>query len=115
MTSSSNNVADSQAKIVADGPTNTGSKHVVQGMVNKANTTKTLVSTFNPFEVLSGEKNHSDDLTNIAAGLRPSSDVNEDEDEEIEEVYNETMDFIISGSPNKNKGASTPYQTVFNG
>jgi phosphatidate phosphatase APP1 len=82
-----------------------------------------VINTSNKFDILAGslEDDVADqtDLAAIAAGLQqPVSAVHvyveDSEDDEVNEVHNETTDFLIHGDPNVNIGASTPSASVSN-
>ncbi|KAK9050762.1 hypothetical protein SSX86_030268 [Deinandra increscens subsp. villosa] len=74
------------------------------------------VETSNPFAILSDGENRviqMEDLQAHAALLRKQSPVRNQNnvDEEVEEIYNETTGFMVSGME-VNKGASTPSSLV---
>jgi hypothetical protein len=81
-------------------------------------TSKVKVHTSNPFDVLAGEEDRVIDpsqLADLAAKMSGKQNMVTDvDDENVEEVYNEMADFIVSGTQQSFKGASTPSVKVSN-
>jgi hypothetical protein len=72
---------------------------------------KKTVQTSNPFAVLADDANDTEILSD-ASGKNVSV---EEDDDDVEEVYNETSMFFTSGTHSNVQGASTPSPMVSNG
>ncbi|XP_035840393.1 uncharacterized protein LOC118487561 [Helianthus annuus] len=80
------------------------------GGANKSTPTPSFTSN-NPFDVLNDSRNDHE-----AGGSGVGDDKDDSEDDEVQEVYNETAEFLVNDSrrPETKQGASTPFSAVNN-
>jgi hypothetical protein len=93
-----------------------GSKSLGRPSSSVPNKKNMSVKTSNPFDVLANEEDRviePGELEAFAYKLNEDThEVNDEDDDEVEEIYNESTTFLALGSGNHSKGESTPSANV---